>query len=92
MVELLSDRFVSSEEHQLERLHSSAAIKVLDQWHGTPEEMGATLETATASIDTWLTGAQRKAAVMTKAAARARLVALERGAELIKLELQLRTY
>ena len=90
MVELVSNRFVTEqEEHFLELRLEQYALKVLDQWPGIPEEMGATLETATARIDSWLQGDNRRAAVQRKAAARRLLCRYQGGRQLIDLELRL---
>ena len=90
MVELLSNQFVTSEEHSLEQCHEAAALRVLDRWPSSPESLGATLETATSYVDSWLQGQARRKALDEKATARRRLLSYPGGRELLTLEMRLR--
>jgi hypothetical protein len=89
MIELLSNRFLDGTQTALEKRHEATALQCLEQWRGTPEEFGATLEEATSPIDSWLHGDSRGRAVRRKALARSRIVALAGGRDLIRLELHL---
>ncbi len=89
--EMVSNRFIDCpKQTRLEKQHFAAFLRVMEQWPSNPEELGATLEEATANVDSWLQGDNRRQAMRRKTTAKARLRMYDGGQELIDTENKLR--